>query len=124
MNLLLIEDDEKYVETIRFMFELFAPGDVVVAVSTLKDAFIQLESPIAYRCILLDLNLPDAQDLQALVELSRKVPEIPIIVLTAWPQWRQDALQIGAKAYRMKNTIGGEELVELVHEICEVDCES
>lgn len=106
------------------MFELFAPADTVIAVSTLSTAFGLLESVLQFNCILLDLNLPDAQDLQALVELSRKVPAIPIVVLTAWPQWRQDALQIGAKAYRMKNTTGGEELVDLVHEICKVDHES
>lgn len=119
MNILLCEDDQAYVDTVVFMFEMFSAEDTVTAVKSLHEA-VQLLTryhPLDFDCILLDLNLPDAKELEALVRLSQLTQDIPIIVLSSWPTWKHESLQIGAKAYKVKNNIGGEDLVALVHTI-------
>lgn len=119
MNILLCEDDRVYIDTVTFMFEMFSTEDTVTAVESLHEAVRLLTDyhPLDFDCILLDLNLPDAKELEGLVKLSQVAPETPIIVLSSWPTWKYESMQIGAKAYKVKNNIGGEELVTLVHSI-------
>lgn len=118
MNILLIEDDAAYAETVVFLFEMFAPADIVMLATTLQAA-LECIKLYRYEVIILDLNLPDARDMQALVTLSGVVSTTPILVLTAFAQWAPYCLEIGAKAYRVKSDIEGEALVALVHAIGE-----
>jgi len=117
MNVLLCEDDPSYAETVQFMFTLFAPDDTVYHVQTLSAALALLVHQPPIDVILLDLNLPDAKNLQALTAMSATAADIPIIVLTAYPMWRDQAMEIGAKAYKVKSDISGEALVDTVHMI-------
>lgn len=68
--------------------------------------------------VVLDLNLPDRNGLDLLVELKRLRPELPVLILTicAEEQFAVRALRAGAAGYVTKET-APEELVRAVRKV-------
>lgn len=87
LNILLVEDDEVDVETVRRAFErghivnpLYVAGDGIEALEKLRSG----EIPPQRRLVLLDLNMPRMNGIEFLKEV-RKDPELcqtPVVVLT------------------------------------------
>jgi FixJ family two-component response regulator len=67
------------------------------------------ERAAAADCALLDLSLPDASGLEALVVLRGMCPDLPIIVLTGFDDLplALNALRCGAEDYLVKNSVDG-----------------
>jgi DNA-binding NarL/FixJ family response regulator len=57
-----------------------------------------------------DLSLPDAKGLEALVKLRRRAPQVPVLVLSmhAEEAYAARALQLGASGYLAKDRAAGE----------------
>jgi diguanylate cyclase (GGDEF)-like protein len=104
---LVVEDDEDYAFLIQTMlskasspkFEVAHAGRLAAAREHL------LEFPSS--CVLLDLSLPDARRLQALMQLRAVAPDVPIVVLSGLDEEliAVRALQEGAQDYLMKATV-------------------
>lgn len=101
-RVLLVEDSPSDVLLTRDALE--AGGRFrVVSADRLRGAIAQLDEG-SFDAVLLDLALPDAQGLEALLALRRRVPDLPVIVMTA----RDDeelglrAVQEGAQDYLIK----------------------
>ena len=87
LNILLVEDDEVDVMTVKRAFKnnhitnpLFVAGDGIEALEKLRSP----EVPKGRRLVLLDLNMPRMNGIEFLEEL-RKDPELaatPVVVLT------------------------------------------
>lgn len=87
LNILLVEDDEVDVMTVKRAFKnnhimnpLFVAGDGIEALEKLRSS----EVPKGRRLVLLDLNMPRMNGIEFLEEL-RKDPELaatPVVVLT------------------------------------------
>jgi CheY-like chemotaxis protein len=87
LNILLVEDDEVDVETVKRAFErghisnpLYVAGDGIEALEKLRSGDI----PPQRRLVLLDLNMPRMNGIEFLREV-RKDPELcqtPVVVLT------------------------------------------
>jgi len=62
--------------------------------------------------LLLDLSLPDLHGLRFLEQIRRDVPELPVVVLTAFDEaaFRSRAAELGVRAFLFK----GEDAAELV----------
>ena len=118
----MCEDDPVYVETVAYMFELYAPESELIVVYSLRDAIALLEYKPNFDVILLDLVLPDSQDIDTLRAFLQAAPDTPIVVLTAHRGFEQECVKLGAKEYIMKNTISGECLVKRLHRIAEEWC--
>jgi CheY-like chemotaxis protein len=105
---LLVEDDEGDAVLVRAcLAETGVAPEAVIWSHTAADALQQLtQNP---SCILLDLGLPDADGLGALLRIVDAAPDIPVIVLTG----RQalggvDALAVGAQDYLVKDDINAD----------------
>jgi serine phosphatase RsbU (regulator of sigma subunit) len=104
-RVLLVEDDEGDALLVQAcLAEAGIDGDDVLWTRTLQDATAALvRRP---RCVLLDLGLPDAEGLAALMETVRASPDTPVIVLTGrHDQAGTDALALGAQDYLVKDDI-------------------
>jgi CheY-like chemotaxis protein len=87
LNILLVEDDEVDVMTVKRAFDrghianpLFVAGDGIEALEKLRSG----EIPAQRRLVLLDLNMPRMNGIEFLKEV-RKDPELcatPVVVLT------------------------------------------
>jgi diguanylate cyclase len=110
VDVLLVEDDPSYAglldEQLRYAwgdaFTLRRAGTIAEARRALRD-----QPP---QCLLLDLNLPDGHDLEALVALRETAPDIPVVVLTALDDELVGlrAMQAGAQDYLLKADSDGQ----------------
>lgn len=107
-NILLIEDDPSYAKLLRACLDRHAAGfrfQLEVA-TTLKSGLARLAGG-GIDIILSDLGLPDSQDLETLKRLHKRVPDIPIIVLSGIddPSLEMEAIHLGAEEYLVKGEV-------------------
>jgi serine phosphatase RsbU (regulator of sigma subunit) len=104
-RVLLVEDDEGDALLVRAcLAEAGIDGDDVLWTRTLQDATAALRR--RPRCVLLDLGLPDAEGLAALMETVQASPDTPVIVLTGrHDHTGTEALALGAQDYLVKDDI-------------------
>src|SRR5204862_2775465 len=85
-----------------------AAGFSVSHVERLADARQQLMESGA-GCVLLDLSLPDATRLEALMQLRAAAPDVPIVILSGLQDelLAVKAVQEGAQDYLIKGRVDG-----------------
>ncbi|MEE6297080.1 PP2C family protein-serine/threonine phosphatase [Georgenia wangjunii] len=109
LHVLLVEDDDGDALLVE---ELLAEADLYPDLTrawSLEAALDALAVPVD--CVLLDLGLPDASGLDALVRL-REVSDAALVVLTGLDDAERGvrAVAAGAQDYLVKGTVGGEAL--------------
>jgi serine phosphatase RsbU (regulator of sigma subunit) len=104
-RLLLVEDDEGDALLVRAcLHESGVPPEAIAWARTLADATQALASQPS--CVLLDLGLPDADGLTALMRVVDASPNTAVIVLTGrHDPSGLDALSVGAEDYLVKDDI-------------------
>lgn len=116
LRLLIVEDDLRTAHSLRELLEESRnPRFQVQHVSSAAAAAETLRtSPIDI--VILDLGLPDASDLQALVRLEATVHEVPIIVLTGRGDdaLAIDALHFGAEDFLHKGSFNFPSLIRSI----------
>lgn len=101
MRLLLVEDDEMLVDSLKRW--LADSGFVVDWVNTIAQAkTLGLQED--YRAVVLDMGLPDGDGLQALRHWRQKQQSMPVLILTARSNWQDkvNGLKAGADDYLAK----------------------
>ena len=117
-SILLIEDDEKTVQTI--CFALKNEGFGVLIVRDGQEAIEAFEEKnFKPDLVLLDLVLPKLSGFEVLKKLSQKKIKIPIIVLSNLGQDadREKAFKLGADDYLVKGRLSIEELTQRIKEL-------
>jgi serine phosphatase RsbU (regulator of sigma subunit) len=113
-TLLLVEDDDGDAVLVREELEFVgAPVRILRAGSAAEAA--ALAGPDV-DCILLDLNLPDAEGLDALARVQDAAPGLAVVVLTGFADARAGAAAVraGAQDYLVKGQVDGEALMRVV----------
>ncbi|HEX7154308.1 MAG TPA: EAL domain-containing protein [Thermoanaerobaculia bacterium] len=116
LRLLIVEDDARSASSLRELLELTEePRYIVQHLTSAADACDAVERG-GIDVVLLDLNLPDATDLQALGRLEACLTEIPVIVLTGYTDdtLATDALHRGAEDYLLKGAISHDSLLRSI----------
>ncbi|MCG5433280.1 fused response regulator/phosphatase [Mycobacterium sp. MYCO198283] len=111
LALLLVEDDRGDALLVEELIADAAADIRVLWVSTLTDAERQLTTARP-DCVLLDMNLPDANGIEALNRVAQCDPTIPIIVLTGHSDehFGISAVASGAQDYLVKGRVEPEML--------------
>jgi two-component system, NarL family, sensor histidine kinase UhpB len=118
-KILLVEDNPSDVWLVQQHLELEARGRFEVhLVENLQDALDRLSNDW-FDVVLLDLYLPDASGLTAVLSIHRDHPQAPIVVLTGYfdPRTTQYALDMGACEYFSKRQVDWKELAGILHGI-------
>ncbi|HET8773630.1 MAG TPA: diguanylate cyclase [Thermoanaerobaculia bacterium] len=116
LRLLIVEDD---LASARLLSELLAtstaPPFTIDHVTTAAEACATVGRG-GVDVVLLDLGLPDARELQALMKLEECLHEIPVIVLTGHGDetLARDALHCGAEDYLLKGTVDRNSLLRAI----------
>ncbi len=102
MNLLLIEDDETTVESIKLCMEIYEPNSSIESIGKGLEALESLKTK-KYDAVLVDLGLPDIDGTEVIEQL-RRFSQIPAVVLSArhGPDVISKALSQGADDYVTK----------------------
>jgi diguanylate cyclase (GGDEF)-like protein len=104
---LLVEDDPDQAALVRIMLEsALGQNHELVHVDRVAEAQDELAQG-DMTCVLLDLSLPDARELQGLLQLHAAAPEVPIIVLSARTEelLAIRAVEEGAQDYLVKGKV-------------------
>lgn len=117
MNILLLEDHPIFRLGVRQLIAGRWPEAWISEAGTLAEA-LAVARKLDFRLAVIDLNLPDADGLEALVQLHRAVPELRCLVLSlnAEEAYARRALQMGAAGYLAKDR-AGEELITALERI-------
>ncbi|HZB78169.1 MAG TPA: SpoIIE family protein phosphatase [Solirubrobacteraceae bacterium] len=107
MRVLLVEDDDGDALIVEEELELSGARVDVERRRTLGEA--TAAGLQRFDCVLLDLNLPDAQGLQGLHELRARAPDLAVLVLTGLDDERRgiEAVGAGAQDYLIKGSTSG-----------------
>lgn len=102
MKILVVDDHALIREALRGVLrELKGESVVIVEATESSEALKQLEQHSDVELVLLDLNLPDRDGLDALRELGARWPTVPVIVLSAFHDREKvsKALELGAVGF-------------------------
>lgn len=117
MRLLLADDHRMFRQGLRELIERKTPFEVVGEATTGREA---VEQVIALRpdIVLLDIQMPDMNGVEAAQQIARVAPEVKVVMLT---MYREDqhligAIRAGARAYLLKDA-DAEELIAVLHRV-------
>ena len=107
MRVLLVEDDDGDALIVEEELELSGAEVDLERRRTLAEAIGT--GLVGFDCVLLDLNLPDAEGLDALLRLREAAPELAVLVLTGLADEERgvEAVAAGAQDYLVKGSTSG-----------------
>jgi serine phosphatase RsbU (regulator of sigma subunit) len=111
---LLVEDDDGDALLVEDLLAEALPAAQLRRSPSCAEAIDEVRSGID--CVLLDLNLPDASGLEALVRVRASAPEVPLIVLTGLDEEAVGtaAVDAGAQDYLVKGSVDGHQLARAI----------
>ena len=114
IRILLVEDDDGDALLVEELLAVSGAHMDVVRAQTLADA--RREDLGRVDCVLLDLDLPDAQGLAALHRLKAEAPDVAVLVLTGLDDEQRgiEAVAAGAQDYLVKGQTDGQGLSRAV----------
>ena len=114
LRILLVEDDDGDAVLVEELLAITGADVDIVRAQSLADA-IRHAGP-QLDCVLLDLDLPDAQGLTALLRLKEVQPDVAVLVLTGFADEQRGVAAVGAGAqdYLVKGQIDGAGLLRAV----------
>src|ERR1700747_1492338 len=117
----IVDDDDKVraateslVRSLGFKTHTFASAE----------SFLQSTSPLETRCLILDVQMPNMSGIELQGRLTELGFEIPIILITAYPDEavRQRAMDAGAVAFLLKPfNVYGQRFIDCIFEILRQD---
>ncbi|WP_191963338.1 response regulator [Flavobacterium luteum] len=118
IQIAITDDHTIVIEGIKTMLKSNKEIEVLQSFENLKDTFENLNS--AVKVLLLDINLPDGNGINACKELLEKHPDLKIIALTNFEDtiFIKQILKNGAMSYLLKNT-DKKELTEAIKSVIE-----
>ena len=116
IKIAITDDHTIVIEGIKTMLKSNKDVEVIQSFENLNDTFENLEDTI--QVLLLDINLPDGNGINACKELLIKFPNLKIIALTNFEDsiFIKQILKNGAMGYLLKNT-SKSELIEAIKEV-------
>jgi diguanylate cyclase len=104
LRILLVEDDPAYAELTRAMLRTTSAASVTLDHTTSVHAAVDKLAEGSYDIVLLDLGLPDAQELEALNSVVSAAPDLPLVILTGMENevMALQAVKDGAQDYLIK----------------------
>jgi DNA-binding NarL/FixJ family response regulator len=114
----MIADDHRlFRQGVRQICEILGGFDVVGEVDNGQDA-VELASRLRPDVILMDINMPILDGVQATSYITEKAPEMRVIILTMYRQDRYvfEAIKAGARGYLLKDA-DEQELIDTVRAV-------
>lgn len=104
MKLLIVDDHPVIRHGLRQLIEEDFKAPLIGEAGTARELLDSIRSE-EWDLVILDVNLPDRNGLEALKEAKRLRPELPFIVLSLYPeeQYAMRAFKAGASAYLTKD---------------------
>ncbi len=101
MKVLIADDHELFLKGLEFTLRENLPNPEIITAQNYSDIFVVLEQQNDFDLIITDLAMPGAAWLSALNKIHSKIPETPIIIISAVfdKEILQQTLDIGVSGY-------------------------
>ena len=112
IKILLVDDQKLFSDNLKLMLETLTEDIKVTGIASDGEEAVNMVEETKPDMILMDVRMPGMDGVKATEILSRKYPEIKIVMLTTFldDSYVNDALQYGAYGYILKN-IRSEDLI-------------
>ena len=112
-TILVVEDDKN--QRLLYEQELKSEGHEVVTASDGKDALEKIQEQLP-NLIIMDINMPKMDGIETMGKILGKNKEIPVIINTAYSNYKDNFMSWAADAYIVKSS----DLSELKNTVKEV----
>lgn len=104
MKILLLEDNSSDADLLKIELSRFIPDVAIEHASTVEQARVFLNKKILFDIALLDVNLPDGNGIEFLIEIRKLNLDFPVIMVTGSgdEEAAVTALKMGAEDYIVK----------------------
>ncbi|MCM8758467.1 MAG: response regulator [Candidatus Omnitrophica bacterium] len=113
-KILLIEDEAN--QRILYTETLEKHGYEVESVSNGEDGLKLLEEK-TFDLVIVDIKMPKMSGLETISNILGQRKNLPVIIYTSYPQYKQDFMSWAADAYIIKSSTSLDELVSKVKEL-------
>jgi DNA-binding NarL/FixJ family response regulator len=112
---LLVEDNLTFRQVVKDLLNYRFPSMVVEEASNGKEAMEVIDNH-APNLVLMDIKLPGENGLELTKKITTRNPGIDVIILTSYdlPEYRQAAMQNGARSFVTKGSSTIDEIADLV----------
>jgi two-component system, OmpR family, KDP operon response regulator KdpE len=102
LKILLVEDDETTVESIKLSMEIFWPKSIIISVDKGSEAILKLKEE-NYNIVFLDLGLPDIDGVEVLKKI-RSFSSVYTVIISARTNQKviEEVLNLGADDFIVK----------------------
>ena len=120
IEIAITDDHTIVIEGIRMMLKSSKEITVAQSFTTISETFTDLD--LNTKVLLLDINLPDGNGIEACRDLLQKFPKLKLIALTNYEDvsFIKQMMKNGAMGYLLKNT-GKNELIEAIKTVLKGD---
>lgn len=112
VNVLIVDDDRASREGLRELFEL-RPNINVIGEAINGEEAVDLANSLHPDLVIMDVQMPKMDGLEATRQIKQQSPGIRIILLTMYREYRAAALRSGADAFLIKGEGIGQLLAAL-----------
>ncbi len=112
MNVVIVDDDRASREGLRELFEL-RPNINVIGEAINGEEAVNLAGSLHPDLVVMDVQMPKMDGLEATRQIKQRLPDIRIILLTMYREYRAAALRSGADAFLIKGDGIGQLLAAL-----------
>lgn len=105
MHILVVDDHRLFRAGVSLLLSNIYAGVHVSEAEDIEAALDRLDADGAFDIVLLDLAMPGMEDLRGLSQLRERIPDIPIVMLSAVEEGDKvtQAIQMGARGYILKS---------------------
>jgi len=109
-GILIVDDHPLFIEALEQVIQATFPNAAVSKASSIEMARGVLDKENRVELVLLDLSMPGTRGLEGVIELRRRYPKLPIVIVSALedPRIISEVMQCGAAGFISKSTRGGD----------------
>lgn len=117
VRIVIADDHRLFREGVRHICETLG-GHAVVGEAEDGQAAVELAQRLVPDIVLMDINMPILDGVQATLLITEKVPSVHVVILTMHSQDLHvfNAIKAGARGYLLKD-IGGQELIDALQTV-------
>jgi DNA-binding NarL/FixJ family response regulator len=115
IGLLLVDDQQLFVESLRYVITGTAPDMEVLGVAPDGAKAVAMAEELRPDVVLMDVRMPEMDGVDAARLIGERLPETKVIMLSTFPdeEYLRASIARGAKGYLLKS-VSPEELIEAV----------
>ncbi|WP_324614945.1 response regulator transcription factor [Hyphomicrobium album] len=109
-GILIVDDHPLFIEALEQVIQATFPNAAVFKASSIEMARGVLDKENRVELVLLDLSMPGTRGLEGVIELRKRYPKLPIVIVSALedPRIISEVMQCGAAGFISKSTRGGD----------------